>query len=40
VFGEVSGGNDLIPKMGELGSGTEEGKPKKKITIADCGELE
>ena len=40
VFGEVSGGNDLLPKMEEAGSKTEEGKPKKKITIAECGQLD
>eukprot|EP00596_Hydrurales_sp_CCMP1899_P009581 CAMPEP_0119042618 /NCGR_PEP_ID=MMETSP1177-20130426/16028_1 /TAXON_ID=2985 /ORGANISM="Ochromonas sp, Strain CCMP1899" /LENGTH=166 /DNA_ID=CAMNT_0007009539 /DNA_START=134 /DNA_END=634 /DNA_ORIENTATION=+ len=37
VFGEVTAGMDLIKKI--EGSGTASGKPKSKVTIADCGEL-
>ena len=39
VFGEVSGGNDLLPKIEKMGSNQGEGKPKNKLVIADCGEL-
>jgi cyclophilin family peptidyl-prolyl cis-trans isomerase len=37
VFGEVTEGMDLVKKI--EGSGTDSGKPKAKVTIADCGEL-
>ncbi|CEI93756.1 hypothetical protein G6F70_009494 [Rhizopus microsporus] len=37
VFGEVVEGMDLVKKIESYGS--ESGRPKKKITIADCGEL-
>jgi hypothetical protein len=30
-------GQDILKKMEALGS--ESGKPSKKVTIADCGEL-
>ncbi|XP_051565733.1 RANBP2-like and GRIP domain-containing protein 5/6 isoform X1 [Myxocyprinus asiaticus] len=37
AFGFVKDGMDVVKKMGELG--TKEGKPRKKITIIDCGQL-
>ena len=37
VFGEVVKGMDVVSKIESLG--TENGKPKAKITIADCGQL-
>ncbi|KAF7125740.1 hypothetical protein CNMCM5793_002033 [Aspergillus hiratsukae] len=37
VFGEVADGMDLVKKIEALGSGS--GTPKKKVTIADCGQL-
>jgi peptidylprolyl isomerase len=37
VFGEVTDGLDLVTKIEALGS--ESGKPKKKVTVADCGLL-
>lgn len=37
VFGKVIEGLDVVKQMESLGS--DSGKPKKKITIADCGEL-
>ncbi|KAK9563631.1 cyclophilin peptidyl-prolyl cis-trans isomerase Cyp2 [Aspergillus fumigatus] len=37
VFGEVEDGMDLVKKIESYGSAS--GTPKKKITIADCGQL-
>jgi len=37
VFGSVVEGMDVVRKM--EGLGTDSGKPKAKIVIADCGEL-
>ncbi|EAW21802.1 peptidylprolyl isomerase [Aspergillus fischeri NRRL 181] len=37
VFGEVEEGMDLVKKIESYGSSS--GTPKKKITIADCGQL-
>ena len=37
VFGAVSSGMDLVKKI--EGFGSQSGKPSKKITIADSGEL-
>jgi cyclophilin family peptidyl-prolyl cis-trans isomerase len=37
VFGSVVGGLDIVSKMESYGS--ESGKTKAKIVIADCGEL-
>jgi cyclophilin family peptidyl-prolyl cis-trans isomerase len=37
VFGEVTGGMDLVKKIED--SGSESGKPKAPIVISDCGEL-
>ncbi|RHZ52494.1 hypothetical protein CDV55_101812 [Aspergillus turcosus] len=37
VFGEVEDGMDLVKKIESYGSSS--GTPKKKITIADCGQL-
>ncbi|CEG65765.1 Putative Peptidyl-prolyl cis-trans isomerase [Rhizopus microsporus] len=37
VFGEVVEGMDLVKKIESLGS--QSGKPKAKVTIADCGVL-
>jgi cyclophilin family peptidyl-prolyl cis-trans isomerase len=37
VFGEVVKGMDVVSKIESLG--TESGKPKAKIIIADCGQL-
>ena len=37
VFGEVVQGMDVVTKIESLG--TESGKPKAKIIIADCGQL-
>ncbi|XP_052004955.1 E3 SUMO-protein ligase RanBP2 isoform X2 [Xyrauchen texanus] len=37
AFGFVKDGMDVVKMMGELG--TKEGKPRKKITIIDCGQL-
>ena len=37
VFGEVEDGMDLVKKIEALG--TQDGKPQKTVTIADCGEL-
>ena len=37
VFGEVIQGMDVVSKIESLG--TESGKPKAKIIIADCGQL-
>ena len=39
VFGELVGGNDLLPKLEKMGSNNEDGKPKCKICIAECGEM-
>ncbi|KAI9295473.1 peptidyl-prolyl cis-trans isomerase E [Neoconidiobolus thromboides FSU 785] len=38
VFGYVESGLDVVKKMEQFGS--ESGKPQRKITIIDCGELE
>ncbi|KAJ9076865.1 hypothetical protein DSO57_1022184 [Entomophthora muscae] len=38
VFGYVESGLDIVKKMEAQGS--EAGKPQKKVTIFDCGELE
>eukprot|EP00600_Ochromonadales_sp_CCMP1393_P001577 CAMPEP_0174976326 /NCGR_PEP_ID=MMETSP0004_2-20121128/12961_1 /TAXON_ID=420556 /ORGANISM="Ochromonas sp., Strain CCMP1393" /LENGTH=165 /DNA_ID=CAMNT_0016227325 /DNA_START=153 /DNA_END=650 /DNA_ORIENTATION=- len=37
VFGEVTDGFDIIKKV--EGVGSDSGKPKSVVTIADCGEL-
>ena len=37
VFGEVTNGMDIVKKIEAMG--TENGKPKKKVIIADCGQL-
>ena len=37
VFGEVTNGMDIVKKIEAMG--TEKGKPKKKVIIADCGQL-
>ena len=37
VFGEVSAGMDVVKAVEALGS--QSGKPSKKVTIADSGEL-
>ncbi|MEM8641171.1 MAG: peptidylprolyl isomerase [Cyanobacteria bacterium P01_G01_bin.54] len=37
VFGKVTEGYDVVEKMEALGS--DSGKPGKKVTIADCGQL-
>nr|XP_055072528.1 E3 SUMO-protein ligase RanBP2-like isoform X1 [Misgurnus anguillicaudatus] len=37
AFGFVKDGMDVVKRMGELG--TKEGKPSKKITITECGQL-
>ncbi|XP_065149173.1 E3 SUMO-protein ligase RanBP2 isoform X6 [Paramisgurnus dabryanus] len=37
AFGFVKDGMDVVKRMGELG--TKEGKPSKKITIIECGQL-
>ena len=37
VFGEVVQGYDIVKKIEALG--TQSGKPKKKVIIADCGQL-
>ena len=37
VFGEVVSGLEVVKKMER--EGTAGGKPKKRIVIADCGEL-
>ncbi|PKX91765.1 peptidylprolyl isomerase [Aspergillus novofumigatus IBT 16806] len=37
VFGEVEEGMDLVKTIEKLGSSS--GTPKKKVTIADCGQL-
>jgi peptidylprolyl isomerase len=37
VFGHVSEGMDLVKQM--EGQGTQSGKPKAEIKIADCGQL-
>lgn len=37
VFGEVVNGMDVVRKMEKCGSAS--GKPSKKVTIADCGQL-
>jgi len=37
VFGRVLEGMDVV--QGVEGFGTNSGKPKKEVTIADCGEL-
>lgn len=37
VFGEVTTGMDIVKKIEAMG--TENGKPKKKVIIADCGQL-
>jgi len=38
VFGRIAHGMDVVRKMEAMGS--ESGAPKKKVTIADCGQLE
>lgn len=38
VFGYVESGLDVVKKIEAVG--TESGKPKSKVAIADCGELE
>mmetsp|Transcript_2929 Transcript_2929/g.5144 ORF Transcript_2929/g.5144 Transcript_2929/m.5144 type:complete len:164 (-) Transcript_2929:131-622(-) len=37
VFGKVVDGMDVVKKMEAVGSGS--GNPKKKVVIADCGQL-
>lgn len=37
VFGEVTQGMDIVKKIEALGS--QSGKPKAKVIIADCGQL-
>lgn len=37
VFGQVTGGMDVVKKMESLGSG--DGRSKEKIVIEDCGQL-
>ncbi|KAI9096954.1 peptidyl-prolyl cis-trans isomerase E [Phlyctochytrium arcticum] len=37
VFGEVISGMDVVRKMEKMGSA--QGRPKKKVSIADCGQL-
>ena len=37
IFGEVTNGMDIVRKIEAMG--TENGKPKKKVIIADCGQL-
>ena len=37
VFGEVVNGYDIVKKIEALG--TQSGKPKKKVIIAECGQL-
>ena len=37
VFGEVINGYDIVKKIEALG--TQSGKPKKKVIIAECGQL-
>jgi len=37
VFGKVIGGKDSVKAVEQLG--TMSGKPKRKVTIVDCGEL-
>jgi peptidylprolyl isomerase len=37
VFGKVVEGLDIVKKMEE--QGTQSGKPKTDVTIADCGQL-
>ncbi|PAV92854.1 hypothetical protein WR25_09841, partial [Diploscapter pachys] len=37
VFGHVVDGMDVVRKVESMGS--RSGKPQKKVTIADCGEI-
>lgn len=37
VFGEVLEGYDVVKKIEDVGSNS--GKPSKKVTMIDCGEL-
>lgn len=37
VFGEVLSGQEVVKEI--EGKGSEEGKPKAQVMIADCGEL-
>lgn len=37
VFGEVTGGMDIVRSIEALGSG--QGKTKKEVKITDCGQL-
>ncbi|XP_067828595.1 peptidyl-prolyl cis-trans isomerase-like isoform X1 [Heptranchias perlo] len=37
VFGSVVEGSDVVTKMEKLGN--DEGRPKRVVTIADCGQL-
>lgn len=37
VFGQVTGGMDIVQKI--EGFGSKSGKTSKKIVIADCGQL-
>lgn len=38
VFGHVTSGMDIVKMMDQLGS--DDGTPKKKVVIQDCGILE
>eukprot|EP00746_Dinoflagellata_sp_MGD_P022194 gnl/MRDRNA2_/MRDRNA2_151909_c0_seq1.p1 gnl/MRDRNA2_/MRDRNA2_151909_c0~~gnl/MRDRNA2_/MRDRNA2_151909_c0_seq1.p1 ORF type:complete len:116 (-),score=27.86 gnl/MRDRNA2_/MRDRNA2_151909_c0_seq1:353-700(-) len=39
VFGKVVSGQNILKKIEECGTSSQEGTPKKKVVIADCGEV-
>lgn len=38
VFGEVKSGMDIVREVEK--QGTKDGKPKSKVVITDCGEID